>query len=75
MILPKTKAQKLETVTALVDRLDRMQGAVFADFSGVKINELEELRRSARVGGCEYLVVKKTLFRRAVAESADVERL
>ena len=66
-LMPKTKAQKAETITAVAERMDRMAGAVLADFTGVKINELEELRRTSRAEHCEYLVVKKTLFQRAAA--------
>lgn len=66
--MAKTKVQKQETVAGIADRLDRTAGVVFADFSGLKVAELEELRRNARGVGCEYLVVKKTLFRRAAAD-------
>jgi large subunit ribosomal protein L10 len=66
--MAKSKVQKQETVAGITDRLSRTAGAVFADFSGLKVAELEELRRNARATGCEYLVVKKTLFRRAAAD-------
>lgn len=66
--MAKTKTQKQETVAGIVDRLSRTTGVVFADFSGLKVAELEELRRNARAVNCEYLVVKKTLFRRAASD-------
>ncbi len=73
--MAKTKVQKQETVTGIADRLQRMAGAVFTDFAGLKVAELEELRRNARAANCEYLVVKRTLFRRAASDrgiGADV---
>lgn len=68
--MPKTKAQKVEAVAAIADRLHQSAGAVFADFTGVKINEIEELRKKSRAEGCEYLVVKKTLFKRAAKDES-----
>ncbi len=73
--MAKTKGQKQAMASGMGDRLHRMVGAVFADFGGLKVQELEELRNSARAAGCEYLVVKQTLFRVAAKEqgmSADV---
>ena len=66
--MAKTKAQKVQEVAGISDRFNRMVGAVFADFSGLKMAELEELRSAARAADCEYLVVKKTLFQRAAGE-------
>lgn len=66
--MAKVKTQKAQEVAGIADRLNRTAGAVFADFAGLKVAELEELRRSARGVGCEYLVVKKTLFRRAASD-------
>lgn len=53
-------------IAGMEERLEKMQGAVFADFTGCDVHALEELRIAARQNGCEYLVVKKTLFNRAV---------
>lgn len=65
--MAKTKEQKSGAVISIADRFQRMQGAVLADFTGVRIHALEGLRREARKNSCEYLVVKKTLYRRAAA--------
>ncbi|MBI4142269.1 50S ribosomal protein L10 [Candidatus Uhrbacteria bacterium] len=67
--MPKTKVQKVKDVEAIAERIGRMAGAVFADFQGVKIGALEDLRRKSRSEGCEYLVVKKTLFQRAATDA------
>lgn len=66
--MAKTKVQKEVMVSGMADRLGRMLGAVFADFAGLKVRELEELRVNARAAGCEYFVVKKTLFKVAAKE-------
>ena len=66
--MAKSKAQKSEEISEMMDRLGRMAGAVIADFGNLKVRELEELRESARAVRCEYFVVKKTLFQRAAKE-------
>ncbi|MDO8463439.1 MAG: 50S ribosomal protein L10 [bacterium] len=65
--MPKTRVQKQEMIAGVERRLDAMHGVVFANFSGCTVHQLEELRAAARKENCEYLVVKKTLFNRAVA--------
>lgn len=65
--MPMTKAQKQAVVEGVADRIGKMQIAVFADFTGCTMQQLEELRTQARKEQCEYLVVKKTLFARAAA--------
>lgn len=49
----------------LSGHLSRMQSAVVADFTGLTMQAMEPLRRDARAQDCEYLVVKKTLLKRA----------
>jgi len=66
--MAKTRSQKEAMASGIADRLGRMVGAVFADFAGLKMSEFDELRANARASGCEYLVVKKTLFRAAAKE-------
>lgn len=69
VVMPKTRAQKMQEVATITDRLREAAGVVLLDFTGVKINELEELRAKGRAAGCAYLVVKKSLFGRAITES------
>ncbi|MFH1098815.1 MAG: 50S ribosomal protein L10 [Candidatus Uhrbacteria bacterium] len=66
--MSKTREQKVQETEQVADCFGRMAGAVLVDFTGVTVHELEDLRRKARAESCEYLVVKKTLFRRALAE-------
>ncbi|MBI4433811.1 50S ribosomal protein L10 [Candidatus Uhrbacteria bacterium] len=64
--MPKTKAQKMAIAEGLADRFRRMSGAVIADFGGLKMEEFDALRAKGRQEQCEYVVVKKTLFARAL---------
>ena len=65
-----TKAQKQETVTALVGRLQRAPTVYVTDFTGLNVAKVTELRRRLRAAGVEYIVVKNTLARRALEAAA-----
>ena len=67
--MPKTRAQKEEIVVDLVSRLDRMKAAVFVNYQGIKVLEVEDLRRRLHAHKIEYLVVKNTLMRLALEKS------
>ena len=60
---------KREAVADLSLRLGRMSNAILTDHRGLTVAELEELRRSLRAGGIDYVVVKNTLARRASDEA------
>ncbi|MCH7608596.1 MAG: 50S ribosomal protein L10 [Chloroflexi bacterium] len=64
---------KRETIADLADRIKRSTIAIATDFSGLRVNQLTELRRHLREAGVEYRVVKNRLAARAAAE-AGVER-
>lgn len=67
--MPKTRAQKQETIQDLTARLIAAKGAVFATFSGIKMAETFALRREAKKEGVYYTVAKKTLLGRAFKEA------
>lgn len=68
--MSKSKVQKVAIVSGVEERLGRMQGAVLADFTGLKMAAIESLRNEARASDCEYLVVKKTLYGRAASAAS-----
>jgi large subunit ribosomal protein L10 len=61
------RQQKIETVGQLRERLGRAASVVLVDYRGIKVEEVNGLRRSFRAAKCEYRVVKNTLLRIAVA--------
>lgn len=65
-----TKAQKQETVTALVGRLQRSSTIYLADFTGLNVAKATDLRRKLRAAGVDYVVVKNTLAKRALDQAA-----
>ncbi len=68
------KAEKAATVADITARLKASSTAVLADYRGMTVGQMRELRIKLRGGGIEMVVVKNTLARRA-AKAAGYERL
>jgi len=70
-----TITQKKQAVEELRDKFARAKGIFVADFTGLDVEAVNQLRRSLRAegdGGYEYRVHKNSLIRRA-AEGSEVE--
>jgi large subunit ribosomal protein L10 len=68
------KAQKAATVADLTARLKASSTAVLADYRGMTVGQMRDLRSKLRGGGIDMVVVKNTLARRA-AKAAGYEPL
>jgi large subunit ribosomal protein L10 len=68
------KTIKAESVADLTSRLKASSTAVLADYRGMTVGQMRELRSKLRDGGIEMVVVKNTLARRA-AKAAGYEPL
>ena len=66
----RIKSEKVASVEALHDKFARAVSAVLADFRGLSVQELTDLRRQLRDASLDVAVVKNTLARRAVQETA-----
>ena len=66
------KAAKAEKVTALHAKFVDAKAAILADYSGLNVQQLAELRSQLRQAVVELQVVKNTLARRAVEETSFV---
>lgn len=60
--------QKVATVEKATEWYKASSGLIFADYRGLKVHEMQELRKSLRGIGAEFHVVKNTLFRRAAGD-------
>jgi large subunit ribosomal protein L10 len=72
-----TIGQKKEAVAELREKFGRAKGIFVADYSGLDVEAVNELRRNLRTegdGDYEYRVQKNTMMRRA-AEGSDVESI
>lgn len=67
-------AQKSAAIDELADSLQRAKLAVLTDYRGLKVGDLQTLRRTLRPFGAEFQVAKNTLTRIA-AERVGIEGL
>lgn len=66
------KATKAEKVTALHAKFADAKAAILADYSGLNVQQLAELRSQLREAVVELHIVKNTLARRAVEETSFI---
>jgi large subunit ribosomal protein L10 len=67
-------AQKAAEIDLLTDRFERAQMTILADYRGLSVSQLQDLRARLRPADSEFRVAKNTLVRIA-AERAGVEGL
>jgi len=61
-----TRARKQEFVALFEKLLQDSEGLVLVTFQGITVPEMEQLRKSVRESGGQFMVVKNTLFKRAL---------
>ncbi len=68
---------KAETVAAVHERLKAAKMAIVTEFRGLSVAQMTRLRREIRQASGEYQVIKNTLVRNALKDTAygDLERL
>ncbi len=57
-----TKDQKKQIIKDLVDKLSQQKAVVFFDYTGLKVNQLQELRSQLKEQNIDCQVIKKTLI-------------
>lgn len=74
-----TKVQKQKILKDLKEKVDRQKAIVFADFKGLKVKDLSNLRKEMKKKDCELKVAKKTLissvFKEKKIKGVDVKKL
>lgn len=72
--MAKTRSIKESSVSRVTDKLKQGKGIVFADFTGLFVKEMQELRAELRKAGIYYEVVKKTLLKKGLSDAglADI---
>ena len=69
-----TKAEKAAAVEALAERLKQAPLSIVTGFTGLRVRDMQTLRRRMRDSGATFRVVKNTLARLA-ARNAGVDEL
>ena len=57
-----TKLQKQKIISQLEEKVDKQKSIVFADFKGLKVKDLSNLRNQMKEKDCELKVAKKSLL-------------
>jgi large subunit ribosomal protein L10 len=72
-----SQVEKAETVAAVHERLRTAKMAILTEYRGLSVAQMTRLRREIRQASGEYQVIKNTLVRRALKDTAygDLERL
>jgi large subunit ribosomal protein L10 len=65
----EVRAQKEQTVSDLVDKLNRSELVIVTDYRGLTVAEMSALRGRLRQAGAEYQVAKNTLTRFAAQQA------
>ena len=69
------RPEKENVVTEVAESLAQARGAYLTDFTGLNVEEMNELRKEFRQSSVKYRVVKNTLARRGVTEAGYEELL
>lgn len=65
----KIREVKQQIVADVANKLKESQCSVIADYRGLNVAQVTELRKSLREAGIEFKVLKNTLVRRATADA------
>ena len=63
--------KKIDAVADLKQRIERATLLVSAEYRGLRVKEMQDLRRKLRAGGIEVRVVKNTLVRLAAEQAGQ----
>jgi large subunit ribosomal protein L10 len=72
--MAKTRAEKEASLALIEERMAAASSTVLADYRGLDVAKVTELRRRLRQAGVEYRVLKNTLLQRA-AKKVGVQGL
>ena len=73
--MAKTRKQKEKEVEWLCDIFGKMKSVVFADFTNLKVSEIQDLRRHLKKENAVLKVMKKKLFGIAIGQDKDLKVL
>lgn len=60
--MPKTRQQKEDTVAKLTEKLGKARSVVFADYKGLTMGQLSNMRNQLAETGAEFTVTKNSLL-------------
>ena len=67
--MSKAIERKKQVVAEIAEKLEKSKSTIVADYRGLDVKQMNELRKQLREAGVEYQVLKNTLTRRALNKS------
>ena len=69
------RSEKEQIIAEVKEKIERAKGMYFADFTGITVEEVNELRREFRKANIDYQVVKNTLVRKALESVTGYDKI
>lgn len=69
------RSEKEQIIADVSGKVSRAKSLFFADFTGITVEEVNELRREFRKSGIEYRVIKNTLVRKALENAGGYDKV
>jgi len=63
--MPKSKLQKEDTLKEIKSKIADAKSVIFTDYKGMKVGELQELRKNIKSRGGKFEIAKITLVTKA----------
>ena len=67
--MPKSRQQKTDALATLTSAFKSGKSVMFADYQGMTVSKVTELRKKMDAEGVKYIVAKKTLLRLAAKQA------
>jgi len=67
--MAKTREQKEKIIEDLNEKFGKMKIAVFANYFGLKVKEIQQLKKQLKESKSDYLITKKTLAKLALQKA------
>ncbi len=65
--MAKSKKEKEQSLTQITEQLKNARGVVFAEYRGMTVKQIDQVRKNLRKENVSYQVVKVTLLKKALA--------
>ena len=69
------RSEKEQIIAEVKEKIERAKGMYFADFTGITVEHVTELRREFRKVNVDYRVVKNTLTRKALESVTGLDKV
>lgn len=69
------RSEKEQIIAEVKEKIERAKGMYFADFTGITVEQINDLRREFRKSNVEYQVVKNTLARKALESVTGYDKV